>query len=123
MPLRHSKGAFGSDSHPEKTDRYASNPFRDSQSRASRPWVTLPLLLRRADRTPVDQSEAMPGCTLGLIGRARAVFRLLSHKPLHNAIFKRVEGDDRQPAAGPQELDALRQGPFERGQFVIDRDP
>src|SRR5215211_7096496 len=57
------------------------------------------------------------------VGRAGATARLGGEEPLHDPVFERVEADDGDPSPRPQKLDDRRQGPFERAELVVHRDP
>jgi hypothetical protein len=54
---------------------------------------------------------------------AQAVGRLALEGLLDDAIFQAVKADDRQPPAGPQQVNSAGQGALDGAQLVIDRDP
>ena len=56
-----------------------------------------------------------------LAGWAQAVPCLTAQILLYQPVFQRVEGDHRQPSAGRQRLERLRQRGLQRFQLLVDR--
>ena len=62
------------------------------------------------DRPPLQRPQLglVTADADGEVGRAGAAALALAEEPLYDPILERVEGDDREPAAGPQHLERRR---------------
>ena len=74
---------------------------------------------RTARRVTLRSRGWCPQTQTGSLRRANAGGALPLDEPLDDAVFERVEGDDRQPATGRQHVDRACQGRFQRRQLVV----
>src|SRR5204862_6825206 len=87
-----------------------ANLHRGAQPRRRSARVPRQLGLGRADRAPRERAQdgLLAADADGEVGRAGAATLLASHELLDDPILERVEADDGDPPARPQDLDRRR---------------
>lgn len=64
----------------------------------------------------------VPACAIRLFGGAYTILAFPAKELFYDAVFQRVEGDHRQPAAPDEGFHRLGEGSFQRAQLIVDGD-